>query len=171
MNRPEHFVVHAERLGIRPVDLVDGDDRPEAQCQRLSGDEPGLRHGPLRRVHQDQHAVHHPKDSLHLTTEIGVPRGVHDVDLHPVPTNCGVLGQDGDAAFPFQRVRVHDPLFDLLVGAEGTGLSEHLIDQRRLAVVDVSDDGQIPDHAMLPYPNGTQRFRPGYPGLRGAYID
>ncbi len=144
----QHLVVHPERLGVGPVDLVDRDDRPEAQRQRLPGDEPGLRHRPLGRVHQDQHPVHHPQDPLDLAAEVGVARGIHDVDLDAMPAHGGVLGQDGDPALPLQRVRVHDPLFHLLVGAEGPGLPEHLIHQGGLAVVDVGDDGQIPDHAM-----------------------
>ena len=70
----EHLVVHPERLGVGPVDLVDGDDRPEAERQRLAGDEAGLRHRTLGRVHQDQHAVHHAQDPLDLAAEVGVAR-------------------------------------------------------------------------------------------------
>ena len=70
----EHLVVHPERLGVGPVDLVDRDDGPEPQGQRLPGDEAGLRHRPLGRVHQDQDPVHHPQDPLDLATEVGVAR-------------------------------------------------------------------------------------------------
>ena len=58
-----------------------------------------------------------------------------------------VLGQDGDAALPFQLVRIHDALDDGLVGAEGAGLAEHGVDEGGLAVVDVGDDGDIADGA------------------------
>ena len=148
----EHLVVHPERLGVGPVDLVDGDDGPEPQRQRLSGDEAGLRHRPLGRVHQDQDPVHHAQDPLDLATEIGVARRVHDVDLHALPAHGRVLGQDRDPPLPLQRVGVHDPLFHLLVGTEGSGLPEHLIHQGGLAVIDVGDDGQVTNQrAALSY--------------------
>ena len=70
----EHLVVHPQRLGVRPVDLVDHHDRLEPQRQRLAGHEPRLRHRPLGGVHQDQHAVHHAQDPLHLAAEVGVAR-------------------------------------------------------------------------------------------------
>ena len=167
----QHLVVHPERLGVGPVDLVDGDDGPEPERQRLPGDEPGLRHRPFGGIHQDQHPVHHPQDPLDLAAEIGVARRIDDVDLDAVPAHRGVLGEDGDAPLPLQRVRVHHPLFDLLVGAERPGLPEHLIDQRGLAVVDVGDDGQIPDQRALPYSDGIRTVEARTPGLRGAYID
>ncbi len=55
----------------------------------------------------------------------------------------GVLGQDGDAAFPLQVVGVHDPLGHLLVGAEDVGLPQQAVHQGRLAVVDVGDNGDV----------------------------
>src|SRR4029079_1667566 len=58
-----------------------------------------------------------------------------------------VLGQDRDAALALEVVRVHDALGDLLVGAEGAALAQQLGDQRRLAVVDVGDDGDVSDLA------------------------
>ena len=57
----------------------------------------------------------------------------------------GVLGQDGDAAFAFQVVGIHDALGNGFVGAEGAGLAQHGVHQRGLAVVDVGDDGDISD--------------------------
>jgi uncharacterized protein YqkB len=57
----------------------------------------------------------------------------------------GVLGQDGDAALALEVVRVHDPVDHLLVRAEGAALAQHGVDERRLAVVDVGDDGDIPE--------------------------
>ena len=160
----QHFVVHPQRLGVAAVDLVDGDDRPEPERQRLPGDEPRLRHRPLGGVHQDQHAVDHAQDPLDLAAEIRVARGVHDVDLDALPADGRVLGQDGDPALPLERVRVHDPLFDLLVGAERPRLPQHLVHQRGLAVVDVGDDGQITDQAALPSSVGTDEARtPGPP--------
>ena len=161
--------MHPERLGVAAVDLVDRHDRPEPERQRLPGDEPRLRHRPLGGVHQDQHAVDHAQDALDLAAEVRVARRVDDVDLDALPADGRVLGQDGDPPLPLERVRVHDALFDLLVGAERPRLPEHLVHQGGLAVVDVRDDGNITDQATLPL--RSERMRPGRPGLRGAYID
>jgi hypothetical protein len=49
-------------------------------------------------------------------------------------------------ALPLQRVGVHHALLDHLVLAERARLAEHLVDERRLAVVDVGDDGDVSDH-------------------------
>src|SRR3546814_9205019 len=40
----EHLVEHFLRAPVGPVDLVDHDNRAQAQRQRLAGDELGLRH-------------------------------------------------------------------------------------------------------------------------------
>ena len=69
--------------------------------------------------------------------------GVDDVDLHAAVAHRGVLGEDRDALLALEVVRVHDPLVDVLVGAEDAGLPEHGVDQRGLAVVDVGDDGDV----------------------------
>jgi hypothetical protein len=69
----------------------------------------------------------------------------------------GVLGQDGDAALALQLVRVHDPLRDLLVGAEGAAWRS-MASTGGLAVVDVGDDGDVADfHELLGTHHKTQR--------------
>ena len=162
----QHLVVHPKRLGVRAVDLVDRDDRPEPERQRLPGDEPGLRHGSFRGVAQDQPAVDHPQDALDLAAEVGVTRRVHDVDLDALPAHGGVLGQDGDSPLALQRVRVHHPLFHLLVRAECPGLPQHLVHQGCLAVVDVGDDGQVTDQSATSLPGDG--WKGGGPGVRAS---
>ena len=126
------------------------------KLQRLGQDEPGLGHGAFKAVHQQQHAVHHFEDALHLAAKVGVAGGVDDVDLGVAVMHGGVLGQDGDAALALQVVGVHHAVGDLLVGTQDVALLEHLVDQGRLAVVDVGDNSNItdifPDH-------GTSSFR------------
>ncbi len=93
------------------------------------------------------------KHALHFTTEVGVARGVDDIDAVILPAQRGVLGGDSDAAFLFQIVRVHDARAHLLVGGEGAGLLEQLVDERGLAVVDVRDNGDVAellDHKNVP---------------------
>jgi hypothetical protein len=147
---PQHLIVNPERLGIRAVDLVDRHDGPESQRQCLTGDEPGLWHGPFGRIHQDEDAVDHAENPLDLATEVGVARRVHDVDLGAVPAHGGVLGENGDPPLPLEGVGVHHPFLDLLVGPESPRLAEHLINQCRLAVVYMGDDRQVTNQSTLP---------------------
>src|SRR5215468_2118972 len=69
--------------------------------------------------------------------------GVDDVDPRALIEDGRVLGHDGDALLALEVDRVHDPFGDVLVGAEGAALPQHGVDQRRLAVVDVGDDGEV----------------------------
>ncbi len=131
------------------VDLVDHDDRLEAERQRLLGDEARLRHRAFDRIDQQQHAVDHRQHAFDLAAEVGVARGVDDVDVRALPLDGAVLGQDGDAAFAFEVVAVHHALGDLLVLAEGAALAQQLVDQRGLAMVDVGDDGDVADLRVM----------------------
>ena len=86
-----------------------------------------------------------PQHALDLAAEIGVAGRVDDVDLHALVGDGDVLGQDRDAPLALQVVGVEDLLADQLRGAEPAALAQHAIDQRRLAVVDVGDDGDVAD--------------------------
>jgi hypothetical protein len=131
------------RAGL--VDLVDDDDGLEAQRQRLLGHEARLRHRAFLGVDQQHHAVDHRQRAFDLAAEVGVARGVDDVDVRALPGHGAVLGQDGDAALAFDVVAVHHALGDLLVLAEGAALAQQLVHQRGLAMVDVRDDGDVAD--------------------------
>ena len=72
----------ARALGA--VDLVDDDDRSQAERERLAQDEPRLRHRPFDRVDQQQAAVGHVQHALDLAAEVGVAGRVDDVDLDAV---------------------------------------------------------------------------------------
>ena len=113
------------------------------QRQGLLKDEACLGHGAFGSIDQQQNAVDHLKDTLYLAAEIGVARRINDVDLDALIVHRCVFGQDRDAALTFKVVAVHDPLGHSLVLSEGAALLEHLVDQRRLAVVDVGDDGDV----------------------------
>ena len=139
----EALVDDFARTGVRLVDLVDADDGLEADLERLADHELGLRHRAFGGVHQHDRAVDHREDALDLAAEIGVAGGVDDVHAGVFPKHRGRLGENGDAAFLFEIVRVHDALGDPLVVAEGAGLLEQTVDQRGLAVVDVGDDGDV----------------------------
>ena len=56
-----------------------------------------------------------------------------------------VLGEDRDALLALEVAGVEHALGHVLVRAEGAGLPEQRVDERRLAVVDVRDDGDVAD--------------------------
>ena len=144
----EGLVEHPARARAGAVDLVHDHDRLEAHRERLLGDEARLRHRAVHRVHQDQHRVDHRQHALDLASEVGVARGVDDVDavflaVRRGPADGGVLGKDGDATFLFQVVAVHHAFGGDRALAEGARLLEQLVNKSGLAVVDVGDDGDV----------------------------
>ena len=134
---------HPVRTAAGTVDLVDHDDGLEAKSKGLARDETRLGHRALDRIHQQEDAVDHRQHALDLTPEIGVSRRVHDVDVRVAILDRTVLGQNRDAPFLLQIVAVHDAFRNRLVGREGPGLAQQLIDERGLAVVDVGDNGDV----------------------------
>ncbi len=151
------LVDHLVEPGIGPVDLVDHDHRRQVAGERLGQDVPGLRHRPLGGVDQQQHPVDHGQRPLHLAPEVGVPRGVHQVDPRALPDDRRRLGEDGDAPLPLLVARVHDPLHLGLVVGEHRGRPEHGVDQRRLPVVDVGDERARCETSRTPSDDRTGR--------------
>ena len=124
----------------------------QAMLEGFLRDEPGLRHRPIHGVHQQQHTVHHREHAFHLAAEIGMTRRVHDVDVKIVPGDRGVLRKDGDATLALDRIRIHDPLSELLTSIERAGLAEKLVDEGGFAMIDVRDDGDVANflHSEVP---------------------
>ena len=138
-----YLVEHFLRTRVRPVDLVQNHDGRQTAFERLAEHESRLRKRAFRCIDQQHHAVDHRQRALHLSTEVGVPGSVHDIDeVIAIPNGC-VLGQDGDAALTFEVGVVHDALCDLLIGAERATLPQKRVNERGLAVIDVSDDGNV----------------------------
>ena len=115
------------------------------RLEGLAQHEARLRQRALARVDEQDDGVDHRQAALDLATEIGMARRVDDVDLRVAVPNRRVLGEDRDALLALEIVRVHDALTDVLVGAEGTRLPQHGVDECRLAVIDVRDDRNVPD--------------------------
>ncbi len=128
---------------VRPVDLVDHDDRSELGLERLHQHVARLRQRAFARVHQQHHAVDDFERALDFSAEVAMARRIDNVDLDVVVTDARGLGQNRDAALALQVVRVHDALGDGFVGAKNAALLEHGVDQRGLAVVHVGDDGDV----------------------------
>ena len=139
----KNLVADLVQTGVRTVDLVDRDDDLVAEFKCLLKNETGLRHRALCCVDQQDNTVYHLEDTLYLAGEVGVARGVDDIDLDALVVYRGILGQNGNAALTLDVAGVHDALLYHLIFAESTGLLEHLVNQGGLAVVDVRDDGDV----------------------------
>ncbi len=131
------------RPRIFAIDLVDHDDGLRVVLERFAQDETSLRLGSVVRVDNQEDAVDHLHDTLDLAAEVRMAGGVDDVDAIAVPLEGGVLRANGDSFFALQIHRIHHALLDLLIGAEGAGLTQELIDERGFAVVDVRNDGDV----------------------------
>ena len=118
-----------------------------------------LRHRALEGVHQQQATVGHAQHALHLAAEVSVARGVDDVYLDVLIDDRHVLGQDGDAPLALQVIVVEDEVARLLRVAEQVSRLEHIVHERRFAVVHVGDDGNVSDvlHAYLSF-FGVQNY-------------
>ena len=148
--------------GVRAVDLVDDEDDRQLLVERLAQDEAGLGQRALGGVHEQEHPVDHLEAALDLAAEVGVARGVDDVEGELAPVGHGVphgrvLREDGDALLALQVHGVHDAVLDVGALAEGAGLPQHGVDEGGLAVVDVGDDGDVSQ--ILADGHGTPTWR------------
>jgi len=145
----QDLVHHGLGPSIGSVDLVDHQDGNQTGLQRLLDHEAGLGHGALKGIHDQKGSVHHSQDSLNLAREVDVSGGVDDVQGRVPEAHRRVLGQDGDAPLPLKIIGVHDPLNDLLTGAEDPCLTQEAVHEGGLAVVDVGDDGEVAQFGSL----------------------
>ena len=139
------LVEYLGNAGVGTVDLVDDENHGKLGLKRLAQHEARLRQRPLARVDEKHNSIDHRQTALDLATEIGMARGVNDVDLDVAVTNRRVLGEDRDALLALQIVRVHDALADVLIDTEGTGLPKHGVDESRLTMINMRDDRDVPD--------------------------
>ena len=133
------------RLRVMAVDLVDDDDGLETELQRLGKHEFGLRHDGLGRIDEQNYTVNHRKNALHLAAEVGMAGGVDNINMRAVPFDRRALGQNRNSTLALQVIGVHGALFHGLVLANRTRLLKELVDERRLAMVDMGDDRDIAD--------------------------
>ena len=141
----ENLVQDFVRTRVFSVDLVDDNNRLQFVLHRLAQNKTRLCLWPIVRIDNKQHAVHHFHDPLDFAAEIGVTRCIDDVDPITVPLKSCVLRANRDSFFALEIHRIHHALFNLLIGAKRARLAQQLIDQRRLAVIDVRNDSDITD--------------------------
>ena len=132
-------------VGARAVDLVDEQQGRHPEPLQRPHQDPGLGLDPLDRGQQEHGPVEHAEDALDLGDEVGVARGVDDVDRRVVERERHHGGLDRDAAPALQREAV---------GPGGAGVDRsRLVDDPRevqealgeggLTGVDVGEDAQV----------------------------
>ena len=142
------LVDHLLDARIGAVDLVDDEDDGERSCQCLREDVARLWEWPLGGIHQEEDGVYGEEASLHLSAEVGVPRGVDNDHADPLEIDGGLLGEDRDPLLALKVAAIHDALNELCIGPEGAVLAKEAIDQGGLAVVNVRDDTDRADAGL-----------------------
>ncbi len=82
--------------------------------------------------------------SADLVAKVHVARGVDEMQHVVAMVHSHVLGLDGDAAFAFDVHRV-EILGPHEAGVDRPGQLQNAVGKRRLAVINVADDGEVPD--------------------------
>ena len=145
-----HYLVHhLQRACAGAVNLIYDYYRYLAQPQGLAQHKAGLGHAALECVNEKQNAVYHLKYAFHLAAKVRMARSIHYVYAVALVVYRCVLGKYGYTPLALKVAGVHNPLLHLLVGAEHAALSQKLIHQSGLAVIDVSDNGYIPQFFVL----------------------
>ena len=77
----EHLVYNLFGSCALTVNLVDYNERCFFESECLFKHKSCLRHTALKRIDKEQNAVNHCQNTLNLTAEIGVARGINDIDF------------------------------------------------------------------------------------------
>ena len=137
----------------RQVDLVEDRDDRQVLLERQVEVRQRLRLDALRGVDQQHRTLARLQRAAHLVGEVDVPGGVDEVqdDLlagavlpGDLPRQPDVLRLDRDPALALD-VHAVEVLSAHVARLDDAGELQHAVGQRRLAVVDVGDDAEVPD--------------------------
>ena len=81
-----------------PVNFIDEHNRAEPLFKRLLQHEARLGHGAFVGIHNQKAAIHHAEHPLNFSTEVGVARGINNIDSNPFVINGGILRKNRNAA-------------------------------------------------------------------------
>ena len=150
------LLARALRLGALHVDLVDDRDDGQVVLERHVGIGERLRLDALRGVHDEQGALAGGEAPAHLVAEVHVAGCVDEVE-QVLLARAGSVGEgdrvglDRDAPLALE-VHVVEHLVLHLAGSERACLLQNTVGKGRLAVIDVRDDGEVPDLFRLHVP-------------------
>src|SRR5207244_5939588 len=130
---------------VRAVDFVDDQNRRQPCFKGLTEHIASLRERAFAGIDQQHYSIDHLQRALDFAAKVAVAGSVDNIYLYAFVKDCGVLRQNSDATLALELVRVHYAFDEILIGSERTALSQHGVDQRSFAVVDMGDDGDIAD--------------------------
>ena len=141
------LLAHAIRLGSRKVDLVDQRDDLQVGVHGHHRVGHRLRLDALRGVDHQDGSFARSQRTAHLVGEVDMARRVDQVELVGLAVvgrvvHAHSLAFDGDAALALDVHAVEQLLLHIAL-RHGAGQFQHAIGQRRFAVVDVRDDGEV----------------------------
>ncbi len=124
----QHFINNFPWPRLRAVDFIDAYDNGKLQFQSLAQNEFCLRHSAFKGVHDENNAVYHFQDALHLAAEIGMARSIDNIDF-------GIFINNGSG--------VHNTFRNFLIFTENAALFQQFVHQCSLAVVNVGDNSNV----------------------------
>jgi hypothetical protein len=146
------------------VDLVDEEQRRDAQPPQGTPQDPCLRLDALDRRDHEHDAVQHAQRALHLGDEVRVAGRVDHVDGGAADRERDDRRLDRDPALALerQRVRLRRPRIDAAGFVDDPGAVQEPLGQRCLAGVNMCEDPEIENsarHAPHPPNRPTEAFR------------
>ena len=139
----QNLVDNLFRTCFRTVDLIDADNNMQVQFESFTKYKFSLRHGTLEGVHKKNNAVYHLQHTLYLAAEVRMTWSIDDIDFYVLIMNCGVFGENRNAALTLNIVGVHDTFLDFLVFTENTALFQKLVNKCCFTVIDMGDNGHV----------------------------
>lgn len=148
------------KIAARTVELIDKHHAGQAELLNRAAEDFRLR---LHALHggDDQHgAVQHRKRALRLADEIGMPRGVDQVDNGIFRLEHGVRCLDRDAArlLDRERIRLRRAEVNRARRAQRAAVKQKLLRQARLARVDMRHNADVDfplHHSTPPHPKAS----------------
>lgn len=146
------------------VDLVDEEERRDAQSLERAHQDAGLRLDALDRRDDQDGAVQYAEHPLHLGDEVRVARGVDEVDGHVLDRERDDGGLDGDTALPLQCERVGPgaAVVDAADLVDHTGRVQQPFGQTGLTRVYVREDSEVEQVHLVSCPSMRSAFLPGW---------
>ena len=150
---PHDFGAPLFGLGAGQVDLVEDRDDLEPGLHGEEQVRQRLRLDALRGVNDEDGPLAGGKRPRHLVREVHVPGGVDEVQLVRLAALRRVghahgVQLDGDAALALEVQRIEHLGLHLALLEHAGGLDQ-AVGERRLAVIDVGDDAEVADAALV----------------------
>jgi hypothetical protein len=158
---PDHvldLLLDAANLGGRQIHLVEHRHDLVVDVERVVDVGEGLRLDALRGVDHQERALAGGKRSIDLIGEVDMTRCVDQVEGVVLAVSRAVfepdsLRLDSDSAFTLDVHGIED-LLAHFARAQAAGELDQPVGQRRLAMVDMGDDGKIADVVVRPAGHG-----------------